>query len=266
VMQAAKIPMITPSSTDPEITLVGDYIFRACFMDSFQGRIMARFAYNDLGAGTAVILTNASEAYSLSLADFFDEGFAGQGGRVLWEGSYNGTAVDFKELLSQVKILSPDVVFVPGYSRDSGLLISQAEKMEIQTVFLGGDAWGNQIADYAGDSLRGSYYSAHWHQDTPFERNKHLKRMFAKKYNISSIDNARIPLTYDALWLMAKAVIDAGSIKKDRIRDALSRTRGFQGATGIISFDHNGDPFNKEASILKFEERAWKFIKSEHPM
>ena len=183
----------------------------------------------------------------------------------MWTGTYNGNAVDFKDLLSQIVTLSPDVVFVPGYSRDTGLLINQAAKMGIRTVYMGGDAWGNQIVEYAGDALSGSYYSAHWHPDVPFERNNHLKKMLKEKYGIEHIDNMRIPLTYDSLWLLAGAVKKAGSIDRSRVRNALSQTEGFKGATGIISFDENGDPKNKEVSILKFENGSWKFIKSKRP-
>ena len=265
VLQTAKIPMITPSSTSPEITLVGDYIFRTCFVDLFQGRVMAEFAAYDLGAKGAVVLTNASERYSVSLSDYFRAFFVKCGGKILWTGTYNGNAVDFKDLLSQIVTLSPDVVFVPGYSRDTGLLINQAAKMGIRTVYMGGDAWGNQIVEYAGDALSGSYYSAHWHPDVPFERNNHLKKMLKEKYGIEHIDNMRIPLTYDSLWLLAGAVKKAGSIDRSRVRNALSETEGFKGATGIISFDENGDPMNKEVSILKFENGSWKFIKSKRP-
>lgn len=265
LFQMAKIPMITPSSTNPEITRVGDYIFRACFIDSFQGHVMAGFAYTDLGARQAVVLTNVNENYSISLAQYFVAFFAKQGGEVLLNGAYKGSATDFEELLTRVRVLKPDVVFVPGYSRDSGLLINQAAKMGVQTIFLGGDAWGNQVAEYAGDSLFGAYYSTHWHPDAPFKPNRHLKKMFKEKYGIDDIENMRIPLTYDSILLLANAVRQAGSVRKTKIRDALSRTKGFRGATGVISFDHNGDPMNKEASILKFENGSWKFIKSERP-
>lgn len=263
LFEVAKIPMITPSSTNPEITRAGSYIFRACFIDSFQGNVMAQFARTDLDADNAVVLANANENYSVSLAKYFEAFFTKNGGTVLWAGSYKGNAVDFGDILGRVNKLRPDVVFVPGYSRDSGLLINQAVKMGIGTTFLGGDAWGTQINEYAGESLRGAYCSSQWHPDVPYDRNTHLKKIFKEKYGIEHIENMRIPLTYDSLWLLANAVRMAGSIERSRIRDALSATRGFKGATGIISFNENGDPINKEASILKFENGSWKFIKSE---
>jgi branched-chain amino acid transport system substrate-binding protein len=262
VVQKAKIPMITPSSTNPDVTLGSDYVFRACFIDSFQGLIMAEYAYKYLNAHSAVILTNANEIYSITLARFFKSSFTMKGGKVLAEEQYPGTAVDFTKILSGVKQLRPDVIFIPGYSRDSGLLINQAVKMGIDSVFLGGDAWDVGISQYAGKAIEGAYQSNHWHSDVPFERNLHLKTAFQKKYGMKIMENMRIPLTYDSVYLFADAVKRAGSLNPEKIRDALSRTRDFRGATGTITFDQNRNPVGKEACILKFKNGSWTYLKS----
>ena len=262
VVQKAKIPMITPSSTNPDVTLGSDYVFRACFIDSFQGLIMAEYAYKYLNARKAVILTNANEIYSITLARFFKSSFTMKGGKVLAEELYPGTAVDFTKILSRVKELRPDVIFIPGYSRDSGLLVNQSVKMGIDSVFLGGDAWDVGISQYAGKAIEGAYQSNHWHSDVPFERNLHLKTAYEKKYGMKIIENMRIPLTYDSVYLFADAVKRAGSLNPEKIRDALSKTRDFKGATGTITFDQNRNPVGKEACILKFKNGVWTYLKS----
>lgn len=264
-LQAAGIPMISPSSTKPAITLTGSYIFRACFIDSFQGQAMAQFAFSDLGAKKAGVLINSNEGYSLTLSEYFINAFRKLGGKVLLRGNYKGTAIDFGEVISKVKGSRPDVLFIPGYSRDSGLLIKQAAKNGIEATFLGGDAWGNQIYDYGGNALEGSYYSAQYHPAVAFARNQHLKKIYREKYGIGPITNMRIPLTYDSVLIFSDAVRRAASIEPDKIRDALTRTRNFQGTTGTITFDRNGDPLDKEASILKFEKGSWIFVKSLRP-
>lgn len=123
ILQAAGIPMISPASTNPAVTLVGDYIFRVCFLDSFQGQALARFAYDDLQARSAVVMRNIDEAYSIALADFFLESFRRNGGRILADLEYRGNAIDFTASIAEIRHLAPDIVFLPGYTRDSGLLI-----------------------------------------------------------------------------------------------------------------------------------------------
>ena len=169
ILQQAKISMITGSSTNPKVTRIGNYIFRTCFIDSFQAQAMAQFAYTELGARTAIVLEIINEEYSLTLAELFSKSYQQYGGKVILKESYSNDAVDFVNLLKKVKTLHPDVVYVPGYERDSGLLIKQAASMEIQTTFLGADGWaGPLIYNFGGNALEGNYYSAHWHHDVSF--------------------------------------------------------------------------------------------------
>ncbi len=128
VLQKAGIPMIASDSTNPDVTKVGNYIFRACFIDPFQGKVMATFAVRDLNAKTAVVLTNAGQKYSRGLAEFFIRSFRELGGNVLWEGKYLKETANFAPLIAKVKELAPDVVFVPGYAKDSGFIIREAVK------------------------------------------------------------------------------------------------------------------------------------------
>jgi len=252
ILQKAGIPMISPGSTNPNVTLVGSYIFRACFLDSFQGKAMARFAHEELNAKTAAILRNIDEQYSVTLAEFFKESFSDLGGKVLFDSGYRGKAVDFANLIVKIKNCTPDVVYLPGYTRDSGLIIKQARSMGVKTTFLGGDAW-DEIERYAGDNIEGSYQSAPWHPDVPFPESKILQKLYKRKYH-KPISNMSAPLAYDAVHLLANAIVKAGTTNRKAIRDALAETVGFHGATGIITFDKNGDPENKEVIIIKFHD------------
>ena len=263
ILQKAGIPMISPGSTNPEVTKVGNYIFRACFVDSFQGKAMARFAHSELKARSAVILKNIDEAYSMMLAEYFAQAFSDIGGKVLLDTGYRGKAVDFSQLLGQVKELHPDVLYIPGYTRDSGLIIKQASSLGIQAEFLGGDAW-DDIYSFAGDAINGSYNSAPWHPDVPFPASAHLKKLYFEKFH-HEISNVSAPLAYDAVMLLKTAVEDARSLERKKVRDALAAIKDFHGATGQFSFDQQGDPLGKEVIILKWEQGQPKYYSSIHP-
>ena len=259
-LQKSRIPMISPGSTKPNVTNIGNYIFRACYTDSFQGKVLGRFAFNDIGARTAIVLDNISEEYCQTLAEYFIEYFTNSGGQILWRGHYKGTAVDFSDMLLKVKKYSPDIIFIPGYSRDSGLIIKQAVKMEISATYMGGDAWAGPITKYAGLSLEGSYFSNHWHPDVPFEGNRKYQDAYKKIYGDEKISAISV-LAYDSVMLFADSVRRAGSADCKKIRNALSQTNNYQGVTGYYTFNENGDPIHKAASILKFENGSWRFVK-----
>jgi branched-chain amino acid transport system substrate-binding protein len=263
VLQKAGVPMISPGSTNPEVTRTGSYIFRACFLDSFQGMAMARFARDELKADTAVVLRNIDEAYSIMLADFFLDAFRKQGGTILADLEYRGNAIDFRTSISRIKELAPDIVYLPGYTRDSGLLIKQARGMGITAVFLGGDAW-DEIEQYAGSSIDGSYQSAPWHPEVPYQPSRELQRLYRRHFN-APITNLSAPLAYDAVNLLAEAIRRAGSTDRARVRDALANLENFEGATGTFSFDDNGDPENKKVIIIRFQDGNRTFHKAISP-
>ncbi len=251
ILQSSKTPMITGSSTNPKVTLFGNFIFRVCFVDSFQAKVMAQFARLNLKAKTAVVLENINEEFSLTLSSLFVESFIGDGGMISAKESYYNKAVDFSDVLKKVIPLKPDVVYIPGYGRDSGLLIKQALSMGMRTTFLGADGWGgNRIYEFGGQALEGSYQSAHWHHEVGFTNSKYLQKKYKEKYN-RKIPHTNAPLFYDAVMLFADAVRRAGTTNRNAIRDALAETKDFQGATGMITFDVNGDPLDKPVVILK---------------
>lgn len=263
ILQQAGVPMISPASTNPKVTRIGNCIFRVCFIDSFQGKAMAKFAYTDLNAKKAVVLKNIDEEYSVKLAEYFMDAYQQIGGTVLLDGSYRGKAVDFSEVIQATAKLSPDVVYVPGYTRDSGLLIKQAVSMGVKATFLGGDAW-DEIYKISGKAVDGSYHSAPWHPDVPFPKSLHLKKIYQQKFHME-IENMSAPLAYDAFMVLVDAVKRAGTLNPAKIRDAIAETQGLHITTGIISFDENGDPLDKEVIILKLDKGKPVYHKAMKP-
>ncbi|MCP4671730.1 MAG: ABC transporter substrate-binding protein [Desulfobacula sp.] len=263
ILQQEGIPMITPVSTNPKVTKIGNYIFRICFIDSFQGAAMAKFAHKDLKAATAVVLKNVDEAYSLTLGEYFTEAFINNGGKILWEGTYRGKAVEFSDILNKTASLNPDTVYIPGYIRDSGLIIKQAKSIGLRSIFLGGDAWA-EIYSYGGKAVEGSYHSAPWHPDVHYEKSVHLSRRYKQIFK-KEISNTSAPLSYDAVMVLADAIERARSFESSKIRDALAQTNDFPGATGKITFDEFGDPKGKEVIILKLENGKKTYYKSIKP-
>lgn len=264
VLQTARIPMISPISTSPEVTLVGDYIFRMCFIDSFQGLVMAGFARKDLHARTAVVLTNTGESYSMGLAKFFISQFTSLGGKILFEGDYLAESTNFTPLLGKVHRQNPDVIFVPGMTRDSAYIIKQAREMGIHTVFLGGDGWDMEMYTYAGKVIEGNYFCAHWHPQSTLEESRQFMRTAQKLYG-TTINSSAIALSYDTVMLLADAARRAKSLDSTRIREALAATRGFKGVTGEITFDKNRNPIGKQAVILRFDKASVVYVKTIKP-
>lgn len=262
VFQEAKIPMITPVSTNPTITLFGDYIFRACFTDSFQGAVLANFAVRDLKLKNAVVLINSNHQYSIGLADNFIKRFKELGGNILWEADYLEEDSDYMPILDKVRKYNPDMIFLPGYFRDSGLIIKQARIMGLSAVFLGGDAWNEEMYRYGGKSIEGSYFTNCWHPKVPSEKSRRFVTEFEKVYG--KIDNFGTALAYDSAFLLAAAITLAGSDRPAAIRDALAAIRDFEGVTGKITFDENGDP-RKPVVILKFDNGNSIFVKNFEP-
>jgi branched-chain amino acid transport system substrate-binding protein len=263
-LQAAKIPMISPTATIPEFTLTGDYIFRACFVDDFQGAVMAAFAIRDLKAQSAVVLTNTGNKYSMGLAKVFVQQYKKDGGKILMEGEYLENVTDFRALLEQVRHLNPQVVFIPGYSKDTGFIMKTASEMGIKLHYLGGDGWSEEmIYQYAGDAVEESYCCSHWNKDNPDKLSRWFVESFERSYG--RIVSYTPSLTYDAFMLLANAIKRANSIDTAKIREALAATKGFKGVTGEITYDGNRNPVNKPAVILKYGKKTIVYVKTIKP-
>jgi branched-chain amino acid transport system substrate-binding protein len=258
VLQDAKIPMISSIATNVTVTLVGDYIFRVCYVDTFQGRIASDFAQKDLKAKTAVVLTNSSSKYSLGLAKIFIENF-NQHGKVLWEGYYQEDMTDFTDSLEKIKKMEPEVIFVPGHFRESAYIVKQARGIGIKTTFVGADGWQDAMYKYSGDAINGSYYITQWHEGVSSKENQEFVKNYIEVYE--KLQEPLIALTYDAFNILVHAIKKSGTLNRTSIRKYLSGIKNFPGVTGKITFNKNGDPINKSAVILKFEDGISVFKK-----
>lgn len=262
ILEKAGVPMISPASTNPAVTKLGKYIFRTCFTDSFQGDVMAYFAINDLKADTAGILTDVSSDFSMALSGFFNKRFESSGRRISYTGEYLKTAIDFKTLLKPLVVQQPDVIFLPGYISDSGFIIKQARRLGIESVFLGTDGWGGgeQLYEIAGKSVNGSYLTAPWHKQTAFPLGKEYTKAYESKLKSEIFPFA--PMIYDVFIVLADAIDRAKNLNRAKIRDEIARTRDLEGASGMITFDKNGDPKNKDAVIMVIKGGRADFHKS----
>lgn len=261
VAQDIGIPMISSLSTNPEVTKVGDYIFRICFNDDFQGRVIARFARHDLNASTAVIFVDVTSDYSLKLSEIFRENFEQSGGRVLLELEYKLKQHQFDEEIEKAVKASADVIFIPGHD-ESGLIAKKLQDAGTSSIFIGGDGWSTPVfLKKGGSELRRGYYSTHWSADLDTAQS----RAFIKKYKINSQDpDDNMALGYDAMTLLADAIQRSGTLDRKRIRDAIANTRSFKGVTGTISFNENGDPI-KSAVLMEIKNGQPHYLKTLNP-
>jgi branched-chain amino acid transport system substrate-binding protein len=258
--QSSHVPMISPSSTDPAVTQTGDYIFRACFVDSFQGGVMASFAANTLKAKRAAILFDFNSPYGRGLTEFFELSFTKLGGEIVSKQSYMQGDADFKGQLSTIKAAEPEVIYIPGYYGDVALIAKQARAMGLVQPLLGGDGWdAPELWQLGGDALNGAYISTHYSADDPSPAIHEFVEAYKQRYG-NLIPDAHAALAYDALRLLVDAITRAGSTDGSRLREALAQTKNFAGVTGVIDMDPDRNAV-KPAVVLKLQDL--KFIYQE---
>ncbi|WP_316899771.1 ABC transporter substrate-binding protein [Pseudodesulfovibrio indicus] len=240
VLQQERIPMITHMSTNPAVTRVGDFIFRACFTDDLQGTGLARFVSEKLRAKTAVILVDRSRTYSKGLARTFAESFKAGGGTILWAAEYDSGGLNPDMYLENVAQLDPDVLFVPGGYADVAAFFGRTARYNIRAARVSGDGISVKLYSHIGELADGVYFSGHWNRWV----NSNLSRDFVRAYEKESgkIRENTQALVYDSFMLLREAMEWAGTTDGPKVRDALSRISGFEGVTGAITFDSNGDP------------------------
>ena len=245
-----KIPMLSPASTNPNVTKKGEYIFRICFIDSFQGEVMAKFATENLKAKTAAIIRDVKQDYSVGLADYFKKAFEAKGGTILTDTSYQSKDTDFRAQLTEIKAKNPDVIFLPGYYNDVALVMKQGRQLGITAPFLGGDGWtSDDLLKVAGKAADGSYYSSHFAPDTKEPVAQGFTEAYKKRYN-GEIPDAMAALGYDAFHVLIDAMKRAKSLSHEDIRAALADTKNLQAVTGKITLNAQRDAV-KSAVVLK---------------
>jgi branched-chain amino acid transport system substrate-binding protein len=278
--QNAGIPMITPSSTNPKVTQVGDFIFRVCFTDDFQGKVAAIFAYDSLGVKKAAILRDIKNDYSVGLAHFFDSTFVSRGGKIVADESYSEGDVDFKAQLTAIKAKSPDLIFVPGYYTEVGLVARQARELGIGAPLLGGDGWvSDRLIEIGGTALNGCYFTNHYWDGDPDPAVQSFVSTYKKRFGGNP--DALAALGYDAAKFLTAGLkkialedpeafktlvgVPNAATKKLRketlmkLRGILATTRDFPGITGNISIDENRNAV-KPAIFLKIENEQYTFV------
>lgn len=242
-------PMLSPSSTNPDVTKKGEYIFRICFIDPFQGEVMAMFAHDKLKAKTAAILRDVKNDYSVGLANFFAKAFEGAGGKIVLDTSYQERDVDFKAQLTDIKAKKPDVIFVPGYYNDVALIARQAKNLGLNQPMLGGDGWESEdLFKVAGAAINGSYYSNHYSPDSKDAVTQKFIADYKTEYGITP--DSMAALGYDAFNVLIDAMKRAKSVTRDDIKTALASTKDFPGATGKITINEERNAV-KSAVVLK---------------
>jgi branched-chain amino acid transport system substrate-binding protein len=263
VAQRRKIPMVSPSSTNPKVTQVGDYIFRVCFLDPFQGKVMARFARETLHLDKVAVLKDIKNDYSIGLADAFTKAFTEAGGTIAVEQSYSQGDTDFSAQLTAIKGAQAQGIFVPGYYSEVGAIARTAQRLGLKVPLLGGDGWdAPDLLKIAGDALDGSFFSNHFAIDVATDQAKRFVADFTTKYNVGPTGLGA--LGYDALMVLADAMRRAPSFEPSAIRDALATTKDFQGVTGSISMDANRDA-QKSAVVLRIKDGKAQFEASVAP-
>ncbi len=251
ICQEAKVPMVSPGSTNEAVTKKGDYIFRVCFIDPFQGTVMAKFALETLKVKKVAILSDVKSDYSKGLAQSFREYFTKNGGQVVVERSYSGggTDKDFRAQLTSIKAAQPEAIFVPGYYTEAGLIGKQARSLGLKVPFLGGDGWDSpKLNEIAAGSLDGCYFSTHFSPKDTSPKVQDFVKKYTGKFGMAP--DGMAPLGYDAMMIIAEAIKTAGSTDGGKIRDALAATKNFAGVTGNITIDANRNA-SKAAVVLK---------------
>ena len=240
IAQNAKIPMLTPSSTNPEVTKKGDFIFRSCFIDPYQGAAIAQFAAKTLGAKSAAIMVDRKNDYSTGLETVITNTFTKFGGKMVATQSYQEGDQDFNAQLTSLKGANPEVIFVPGYYNDVGLIAKQARDKGITVPLIGGDGWDStQLYAIGGKALNGSYFTNHY---SPYDTDPKVQK-FVNDYKAryGNVPDALAATAYDAARIMFDAIKRSKSLNGPDIRDALAATKDYPGVTGTVTFNQNRD-------------------------
>jgi len=262
ICQENHIPMISPASTNAKVTAVGDYIFRVCFIDPFQGKVMAKFALSK-GWTKVAVLKDVKQDYSVGLADAFEKSFTPAGGTVVKTQEYSTGDKDFRAQLTSIKASHPDAIFVPGYYAEVALIAREARQLGIKAPLLGGDGWvGESLLKVAGNALDGSFFSNHYSQDDPSPVIQNFVKTYQAKYGEKP--DAMAALGYDSAKILADAITRAGTTDGPKLRDAIAATRDFKGVTGDITLDADRNA-TKAAVILTIANGGFQFVQRVAP-
>lgn len=265
VCQAAQIPMVSPASTNPSVTATGDYIFRTCFIDPFQGPVMASFAKNTLQAKRIGLMVSNGSAYSVGLAKYFKEAFVAGGGVIASEKNYAEGDKDFKAQLTALKAAGVDAIFNPGYYNEGALMVRQARDLGITVPMFGADSWeAEALMQLGGKAIEGAYLCSHYSPNDPSPRIQQFVAAYKKRWGDGFAPDSNASLGYDSMLVLADAIRRAGSTDHAKIRDALAATKNFEAVTGTITINENRDA-SKKATIITVKNGRFEFVQSIAP-
>ncbi|SDF27839.1 ABC transporter substrate-binding protein [Sporolituus thermophilus] len=270
VNQDNKVLAISPTASNPKVTVdpatgkVREFLFRAAFIDPFQGAVMANFATKSLKAKTAALYIDNSSDYAKGLGQYFKETFVKNGGTIVAEEAYLQKDTDFKATLTKIKAKNPDVVFVPGYYQEVGMIIKQARELGINVPFLGGDGWDSaKLPEIAGAAaLNNTFFSNHYSPDDTSSAVKTFVENYKKEYG--QVPDAFAALSYDATMMVIKAIERAGSADPVKIKDELAKTKDFPAVSGSITLNATHDPV-KSAVIIELKDGKQTFREKVNP-
>ncbi|HEY3052494.1 MAG TPA: ABC transporter substrate-binding protein [Thermoanaerobaculia bacterium] len=257
ICQANKVPMVSVSSTNPAVTKKGDFIFRVCFTDPYQGKALATFVRDHLKVKTVGTLVDRKNDYSVGLAEFFRKEFEANGGKVVAEQSYSGGDTEFRPQLVAVRTAKPEVLFLPGFYTEVGQIAIQARDLGINVPMVGGDGWDSPtVIQIGGRAVENSYFSDHYFMGDPRPIVQRFVGEIRKRYGRDPEANAA--LGYDAMQIVAASIRKAGSLDRQKIRDEIAATRDYQGVSGTITMGPSRDPI-KPVAIIKIENGKMNF-------
>lgn len=263
IAQEYKVPMISPSSTNPEVTKIGDYIFRVCFIDPFQGFVMAKFATEHLKLKKVAILRDVGSDYSMGLADVFSAEMKKMGGEIVADLSYQATDVDFKAQLTQLRSKNPQAIYVPGYYTSVGSIAKQARELGIKVPLLGGDGWDStKLSEIGKDAINGNYFSNHYTSESTDPVVQDFIKRFREKYK--ETPDGLAAMGYDAAKVLIAAMERASDLAPKSIRDEIAKTKDFAGVTGKITINEHRDAV-KSAVIVQVQGSTNKYITTISP-
>ena len=257
IAQQAKIPMISPASTNEEVTKIGDYIFRICFIDPFQGEAMAQFSMKTLHAKRAAILQDTKQDYSIGLATSFRETIRKNGGDIVSEQAYSSGDKDFRAALTSIRASNPEMIFIPGYYGEVSLIVRQARELGITCPLVGGDGWDSpELTKGAEKDFNNTYFSNHFSTEDPDPAVQGFIKKYKAKYQ--NDPDAMAALGYDAANILADAIKRAGGTDSKKLRDAIAATKDYAGVTGSITIDKDRNA-SKPLTILQIVEGKYHF-------
>ena len=263
IAQQNKIPLITPGSTNVRVTTVGDYIFRVCFIDSFQGEVMAKFCLNSLHKTKVAILTDVRQDYSVGFAASFRDYFTKHGGTVVAEQSYSSGDQDLNAQLTSVKGANPEAIFVPGYYNEVGLIARQSRELGLNIPLMGGDGWDSPtLTQIGGQAIEGDYFSNHFSTDDTSP----IVQGFVKDYRarFGKDPDAMAALGYDGAGVLLDAMKRAGGTEPQKLRDAIAATKNYEGVTGTITINDQRNA-TKSAKVLTIKDGKFHFVETITP-